>query len=110
MNLIGEKEQTDSRFQTYGLEMNQYMVPNSKEMGINGIYRVVIKGQYTSRDFDMIIKIFGERAQVDKNSVQVKLSENQWIEFISETVYQIELFTNSNTGRFIEIENVKIYC
>ena len=71
---------------------------------------MVIKGQYTNRDFDMITKVFGERVQKDKNMVRVKLSEEQSFEFIEEVSYQIEMYTNSNTGKFIEIENVRIYC
>lgn len=104
---IGFQEMKDDKSREF---MNQYMVPNARDYGIDGIHRVVIKGQYTNRDFDMITKVFGERVQKDKNMVRVKLSEEQSFEFIEEVSYQIEMYTNSNTGKFIEIENVRIYC
>lgn len=90
--------------------MNQYMIPNSRDVGIDGVYRVVISGCYTARDFDIIMKIFGERARKEENTIYVKLNDEQFIEFAKDNSYQIELFTNSNTGKFIELENVKVYC
>lgn len=104
---IGFQEMKDDQSRDF---MNQYMVPNSRDAGINGIYQVVVKGQYTSKDFDAIMKIFGERASQDHNNIRVKLSETQSIEFVKEDAYEIELYTNSNTGKFIEVENLRVYC
>ena len=90
--------------------MNQYMVPNSREFGINGIYQAVMKGLYTVNDFNMIMKIFGQRASMERDRICVKLSKGQSVEFVKEEAFQIELYTDSKTGKFIEIENVKISC
>lgn len=104
---IGFQEIKDEKSRDF---MNQYMVPNARDFGINGIYRAVVKGQYTVRDFDVIMKIFGQRADMEHDSIQVKLNGEQSVEFVKDETYQIELYTNSNTGKFVEIENIKVYC
>lgn len=104
---IGFQEMKDDKARNF---MNQYMIPNAREKGIDGIYQVVIKGQYTSRDFKTIMMIFGEKAYRDDDKIHVRLSENQSIEFIRDKIYQVELFTNSNTDKSVEIENMKIFC
>lgn len=104
---IGFQEMKDEKSRDF---MNQYMVPNARDFGINGIYRAVVKGQYTVRDFDVIRKIFGQQADMEHDSIQVKLNGEQSVEFVKDETYQIELYTNSNTGKFVEIENIKVYC
>lgn len=104
---IGFQEMKDEKARDF---MSQYMVPNSREQGIDGIYHAVIKGQYTDRDFDMLMKIFGERARKDNDVIQMELASNQTIEFVKAKEYEIDLFTNESTGKFVEIENIKIHC
>lgn len=104
---IGFQEMKDEKSRDF---MNQYMVPNSRDFGINGIYQAVIKGQYTDNDFNMIMKIFGQRAYRKLDSICVELSNGQSVQFVKEEAFQVELYTNADTGKFIEIENVKISC
>ena len=104
---IGFQEMKDEKSRDF---MNQYMVPNARDFGITGIYQAVIKGQYTAKDFDFIMKIFGQRAYVEQNTICVKLNKEQSVKFVKEEFFQVDLYTNSNTGKFIEIENVKISC
>lgn len=103
---IGFQEMKDDKSRDF---MSQYMVPNSRDNGIDGIYRVVINGPYTSKDFNTLMLIFGEKAHKENHLIKVELSESQSIEFIQNELYQVELFTNANTNQSIEIENIKIY-
>lgn len=104
---IGFQEMKDDKSKEY---MSQYMVPNSRQNGINGIERVIIKGQYTENDFHTILMIFEDMAYKEKDSVTIKLHNDQSIEFVLNDTYQIELYTNLNTGNCLEIENIKIIC
>ncbi len=104
---IGFQEMKDDEARNF---MNQYMVPNSRDFGINGIHRAVIKGQYTDRDFEVIMKIFGQRACMEQDCICARLNDEQSIEFVKNESYQVELYTNSCSGEFIEIENIKVYC
>ena len=47
---------------------------------------------------------------MEQNTICVKLNKEQSVKFVKEEFFQVELYTNSNTGKFIEIENVKISC
>lgn len=105
---IGFQEMKDDKSREF---MNQYMVPNSRENGINGIYQVAIKGEYSDKDFNVILAVFGDKAHKENNSiVKVQLNETQSIEFIKGREYQIDLFTNVNTNKSILIENLTIHC
>lgn len=90
--------------------MNQYMVPNSRERGINGIYQAIIKGEYSDNDFNVILTVFGDKAHKENNFVKVQLNETQSIEFIKEKEYHIDLFTNISTNKSILIENLALHC
>lgn len=90
--------------------MNQYMVPNSRDNGINGIYRIVIKGDYSNKDFNTIMTVFGNKAHKEKKVIKIHLNDKQTIEFLKDVSYQVELFTNLNTGKFVHIENLTIHC
>lgn len=103
---IGFQEMKDDVSRDF---MKQYMVPNAREVGINGIYRVVVNGPYTTGDFDIIFKIFDKKAYAEQNRIRVVLNEVQSIEFVKEKSYHIELYTDSNTENFIEIENIKLF-
>lgn len=104
---IGFQEMKDEKARDF---MNQYMVPNSREKGIDGIFRVVIKGKFLEADFEMIQKIFAEKACLESDMIRVVLSTKQSIEFVKAESYEIDLFTNVNTGSVVEIENIKIHC
>lgn len=103
---IGFQEMKDEKSRDF---MNQYMVPNSKDNGINGIYHIIIKGQYSDNDFKMIRAIFNEVEIKEEKYIVANLNESQSIKFEKNDVYQIELFTNSNEDKFIEIENLIIH-
>lgn len=91
--------------------MNQYMFPNSRDKGIERISKVIIKGEYTHNDFDMLKNVFGNFIKnEDRRLISIELPTKQIIEFTLDKTYHIDLYTNSTTGKFVEIENVKIYC
>lgn len=104
---IGFQEMKDDEARDF---MNQYMVPNSRENGIDGIFRVAIRGRFSDADFEMIQKIFSEKACLESDMIRVVLSSKQSIEFVKAELYEIDLFTNVNTGNVVEIENIKIHC
>lgn len=104
---IGFQEMKDEKSRTF---MRQYMVPNSRDNEINGINKIIIKGQFTENDFYMISTIFCNRAFRDELSLKVQLTLNQSIEFMKAPFYQIEIYTDSNKRTFFEIENIKVYC
>lgn len=104
---IGFQEMKDDKAREF---MNQYMVPNSRDNGINGIYKIVIKGKYSNNDFANIIAVFGDKAHREKKLVRVELNKNQSIEFSKNADYHVELFTNLSTDKSILIENLTIHC
>lgn len=104
---IGFQEMKDDKAREF---MNQYMIPNSRDNGINGIYQIVIKGRYSNNDFANIIAVFGDKAHKEKNLVRVKLNKDQSIEFLKDADYHVELFTNLSTDKSILIENLTLHC
>ncbi len=104
---IGFQEMKDEKSRDF---MNQYMVPNSRDNGIMGINRVIVKGQFTENDFAMISAIFGELAHKNESSIKVVLPLTQIIEFVKDKHYQTEIYTDSSRGDFIEIENIRVNC
>jgi len=105
---IGFQEMKDEKSRDF---MNQYMVPNSRDNGIDGISKIIIKGQFTGSDFEMISSVFsGKIIYKNEISIKVELCSSQLIEFVKDTFYQIDVYTASNKGSFIDIENIKIYC
>lgn len=104
---IGFQEMKDDKSRKL---MNQYMVPNSTTNGINGIYQVIIRGEYSNNDFNVILAIFGDRAFKEHNFIKVQLNETQSIEFIKDAEHHIDLFTNIDTNKSILIENLTIHC
>ncbi len=104
---IGFQEMKDEKSRDF---MNQYMVPNSRDKGIDGINKVIIRGAYSHNDFDMLKNVFGNLIKNENSKfISIELSTKQLIEFTVDPMYQVELYANSATGRFVEIENVKIY-
>lgn len=105
---IGFQEMKDEKSRQF---MNQYMVPNSRDKGIDGINKVIIRGAYTHNDFDMLKNVFDNLIKSENSKfILIELPTKQLIEFTFDTTYQVELYTNSTTGKFVEIENVKVYC
>ncbi len=104
---IGFQEMKDEKARTY---MNQYMVPNSKDNGIDGIRKAVVKGAFTEDDFDMLVAVFGNIAERQHHgTVKISLSSDQSVEFISSKSYDVEIYTEAEKEKYIEIENVKIF-
>lgn len=106
---IGFQQMQDEKARDF---MNQYMVPNSRDNGIDGINNVIIKGQFTKHDFDMIVAVFGDKISnnlLDDISVKVNLSSTQSIEFIRDEHYQLEVYTDTHKGKSTYIENIIVY-
>ncbi len=107
---IGFQQMQDEKARDF---MSQYMVPNSRDNGIIGIDNVIIKGQFTKQDFEMIVAVFGDKISdnlLDETSVKVNLSSTQSIEFVKDKHCQLEVYTDSVKEKSIHIENIKIYC
>lgn len=103
---IGFQEMKDDRARDF---MNQYMVPNSRENGIDGINQVIIYGDFSDNDFYTILSVFGDKAHSENDSIKVQLNETQLIAFMREKEHHIELYTNTNTNRSISIQNLTIH-
>ena len=105
---IGFQEMKDQKSRDF---MNQYMVPNSRDNGIEGVQKVTIRGPFTSRDLGMLKTVFGSYPVSESEDViSVCLPSQQEIEFVVDQSYQVELYTNRATGNYVEIENVKLFC
>lgn len=107
---IGFQQMKDEKARDF---MNQYMVPNSRDNGINEIKNVVIKGQFTNNDFKMIEAVFSDKISdnlLNETSVKVNLSSTQSIEFVKDNNYHLEIYTNTGKEKSINIENIKVHC
>ncbi|CAM4474073.1 VOC family protein [Paenibacillus tarimensis] len=69
--------------------MEQYMVPNSKENNIHGISEVVIYGQLTQSDRNLLHALFRD-CEEQEGSFIVRL-DNQMIRFVSSPTYYVEV-------------------
>jgi hypothetical protein len=92
--------------------MHKYMVPNSKDNGINGITKIIIKGDFVKADFDLIQKIF-KITEPKNDTIFVTLSNNQQLFFKKSNSFSAEVYTYGNNkilyGSNIEIESVKVF-
>lgn len=92
--------------------MRGYMVPNSKDNGINGINKVVINGTFIKEDFELIQKIF-EVVEKNDDAIVVALSNNQQLIFQKSNSFSVEVYTYGNNenlyGSKIKIENVQVF-
>ena len=75
---IGFQEMKDKKSKDF---MNRYIVLNSRDNGIKAINKVIIKGQFTENDFELISIVFGDSAYKNETSIKVELSSTQTIEF-----------------------------
>ena len=89
--------------------MRQYMVPNARDNGINGIEEIKIKGPFTDSDFQLINKIFKTKESID-NGVVVYLDNNQKLFFEYADEYKVDIRTASNDVKHseIKIENMLV--
>ena len=91
--------------------LRQYMIPNSKDNGIDGIETVIIKGDFTKKDFDQILKIF-EASEIKEDAIIVTLLNNQQIIFKKNKSFSVEVYTYGNneavSGNKVVIENVEV--
>ncbi len=92
--------------------MNQYMYPNSKENGIDGISKVIVYGKLSEDDIEMLNIVFGNRVNCDDNKVTLTFSNQQQIQFIDSKQHYVEVITSCSNYNIIEksveIENVTI--
>lgn len=106
---IGFQQMKDEKSRDF---MNQYMYPNSKENGIEGISKIIIYGELTKKDLEMLKLVFEDDISEDDGGIMLKLSSNQQIQFLpSETNYVEVITTCSNAehlGKKTSIENLTI--
>lgn len=89
--------------------MRQYMVPNSRSNGINGIEEIKIRGAFTESDFKLIHTIFKEHEPIDQGTI-VYLNNDQKIYFEHADNYRVQVVTAPNdlNHSTVEIENIEI--
>lgn len=106
---IGFQQMKDEKSRHF---MNQYMVPNSRDNNILGIKKVVIKGNFTANDMELIKRTFNEHIS-DNNSITIKLEKEQILIFEKNNNYHIDVFTSCHNEKFscknISIENITIH-
>lgn len=101
---IGFQEMKDDKARDF---MEQYMVPNASEQGINGITDVIVSGRFTENDFIMLDCIFGDKIKEVDGNRHLILS-GQTVLFQQADTYTVTLQTTSDQKENIEIENVII--
>lgn len=103
---IGFQQMKDEKSRDF---MNSYMVPNSRDNGINGIKKIVIYGDFTDEDFQMLLKVFNT-CTLQEDELSICLEKEQSIVFKKNKDFSVEIFTDSSNSKNIDIENIKIYC
>lgn len=107
---IGFQQMRDQEARDF---MSQYMVPNAKENGIGGIMKAVIRAPFTNHDFQMLAAVFTDRIADDSvkdTSLKVNLTALQSVEFLKDTHNTLEIYTDVNHDKTIQIENITIHC
>jgi hypothetical protein len=91
--------------------MQQYMIPNSRENGIDQITALSLCGNYTDSDKELILKIF-PNASVDTDKIFVVLPSGQKLSFVQRETHNVEVFTqctdNNSKGKSIIIHNISV--
>ena len=89
--------------------MRQYMVPNARDNGINGIEEIKIKGAFTESDFELINTIFKTKESID-NGVVIYLDNNQKLFFEKADEYKVIVTASSRNIKHseVKIENILI--
>ena len=90
--------------------MQQYMVPNSREMNINGILEVKIYGILTEQDKN-IIKVLFQDIEVQDRTITISLGR-QTISFVESKNHSVEVILDcaneAKSTKQLEIGNVLI--
>ncbi len=106
---LGFQQMKDEKSRDF---MNQYMYPNSKENGINGIKEVIVYGTITESDIRMLEIIFEDKVELTDKNVSLSLPSGQIIRFINSPTHHVEAITScvndEHINKEVEIENVKI--
>ncbi|MGL5329080.1 MAG: hypothetical protein ACRDD7_07420, partial [Peptostreptococcaceae bacterium] len=91
--------------------MEQYMVPNSRDNNIEGINKVIIKGNLTHNDIELISSVF-DMYIIKKELLTIQLNKHQLLVFEESNNYSVDISTNCNNQDFnnkiINIENMVI--
>ncbi|WP_164489561.1 hypothetical protein [Rummeliibacillus sp. TYF005] len=89
--------------------MRQYMVPNSRDNGINGIEEIKIKGPFTESDFELIHTIFTAKEPFN-NGVIIYLDNHQKLIFEYANAFEVNVTTSSSNVKQseVKIENILI--
>lgn len=105
---LGFQQMKDQKSRDF---MNQYMFPNSKDEGVEGITSIEVYGNLTNRDIDILKVVFKDKITIDGNVI-VKVNESQKIIFIESDVHKVIVNTrnvNDKTkGNVVKIENVEV--
>lgn len=92
--------------------MQQYMIPNSRENGIEKITALNLYGSYSENDKKLIRNIFSN-AVSDKNKIIVELSSRQKLFFIQDKTHHVEVLTQHTDDRLknkkFNIHNISIF-
>ncbi len=92
--------------------MNQYMYPNSRDNGINKIQKIVVYGNLTENDIQMLSTVFEERTSIQKDSIVLSFDNSQEVLFIQSDEHFVEVYTTCTNseyaGKNVEIENVNV--
>ena len=92
--------------------MSQYMVPNSRENGIDSIYEGELKGRFNTESVTYIERIF-EKTKKTKDGIEVLLDNGKSFRFTdSDQEYELLLKAGCNNEKFIneclKIENIMV--
>lgn len=86
------------------------MVPNSRDNDIKGISEVIIYGELTQDDKEIIYALFNDYGE-QGNSIIINLGP-QTIRFIKSNTYRVEVILECNNQEYatkqIDIENLHI--
>jgi hypothetical protein len=87
--------------------MRQYMVPNSRDNGIDRIVSIRFYANYTENDKQLIKNIF-KSCVIENNEIIVELDNSQRLHFIQDKTYHVEVFTQCNEEKY-KNKNIKIH-
>lgn len=89
--------------------MRQYMVPNARDNGIDGISQIKIEGAFTESDFELIHAVFDTKESME-NGILVHLDHEQKLIFEQADEYKVHVALSSNNSKRsqVQIENMLI--
>ncbi|MEG0472417.1 MAG: transporter, partial [Solibacillus sp.] len=93
------------------LNLEKYMVPNSRENNITGIKRVQISGQFTKVDFEMLKVIFDDTLE-EEGRLTIHLEHSQVLVFQQAADFNVKVLLNRKQSNLLNkdcwIENTQI--